>query len=34
VRGQRYAFYTIAIDRAGNREAPPATADARVRVKR
>jgi serine protease len=32
VRGERYAFFTIAIDRAGNREAPPAKADARVRV--
>jgi hypothetical protein len=32
-RGQRYAFYTIAVDRAGNREAPPAKgADYRVRL--
>jgi hypothetical protein len=33
-RGGRYSFYTIAIDRAGNREAPPTKADARVRVAR
>jgi hypothetical protein len=33
-RGSRYAFYTVAIDRAGNREAPPAGADARVRIPR
>jgi hypothetical protein len=34
-RGQRYAFYTIAVDRAGNREAPPRKgADFRVRLKR
>ncbi len=32
--GRRYAFFTIAVDRAGNREAPPARADARVRVTR
>jgi subtilisin family serine protease len=29
--GGRYAFYTVAIDHAGNREAPPAQADARIR---
>ena len=29
--GSRYAYYTIAVDRAGNREAVPATADARTR---
>ncbi|HEV7750560.1 MAG TPA: S8 family serine peptidase [Baekduia sp.] len=34
VRGQRYGFFTIAIDHAGNREAPPAKADASVRVAR
>lgn len=34
MRGRRYAFFTIAVDRAGNREAPPAKADARVRVAR
>jgi subtilisin family serine protease len=33
-RGGRYSFFTIAIDHAGNREAPPAKADARVRVAR
>jgi serine protease len=33
-RGRRYAFFTIAVDRAGNREAPPRRADARVRVLR
>ncbi|HEX8083491.1 MAG TPA: S8 family serine peptidase [Solirubrobacteraceae bacterium] len=33
-RGRRYAFFTIAVDRAGNREAPPRKADARVRVRR
>jgi serine protease len=33
-RGQRYAFYTIAVDHAGNREAPPRQADARVRLAR
>jgi serine protease len=33
-RGRRYAFFTIAIDRAGNREAPPRRADARTRVLR
>ncbi|WP_445149332.1 S8 family peptidase [Baekduia sp. Peel2402] len=34
VRGRLYRFYTIAIDHAGNREAPPARADASVRVAR
>ena len=33
-RGRRYAFFTIAVDRAGNRELPPARADARVRLRR
>jgi hypothetical protein len=33
-RGKRYSFFTVAVDRAGNREAPPRRADARVRVKR
>jgi hypothetical protein len=32
--GRRYAFFTVAVDRAGNREAPPKRADARVRVRR
>jgi subtilisin family serine protease len=34
VRGQRYSFFTIAIDHAGNREAPPAKYDASVRLAR
>jgi subtilisin family serine protease len=37
IRGQRgtlYRFFTIAIDQAGNRELPPAKADANVRVAR
>jgi hypothetical protein len=29
-RGGRYAFYTIAIDRAGNREPAPKRPDTRV----
>jgi serine protease len=33
-RGHRYAFFTIAIDRAGNRELPPKVADVRVTVRR
>jgi serine protease len=33
-RGGRYSFFTIAVDRAGNREPPPAKADASVRVAR
>lgn len=33
-RGSRYSFFTIAVDHAGNREAPPARADASVRVAR
>ena len=32
--GRRYRFYTVAVDRAGNREAAPARADASVRVLR
>ena len=32
--GGRYSFFTIAVDRAGNREAPPAKADAHVRLAR
>ena len=32
MRGKRYSFFTIAVDRAGNREAPPPRADASVRV--
>ncbi len=31
-RGSRYAFFTVAIDRAGNREPAPSRPDARVRV--
>ena len=30
--GRRYSFYTIAIDWAGNRGAPPTRADARTRI--
>jgi serine protease len=30
--GGRYSFFTIAVDHAGNREPPPAKADASVRV--
>jgi subtilisin family serine protease len=33
-RGGQYSFFTIAVDHAGNREAPPVKADARVRVAR
>src|SRR3954447_4667694 len=33
-RGQRYSFFTIAVDHAGNREAPPAKADASARLAR
>jgi hypothetical protein len=32
-RGTRYAFYSIAVDRAGNREHAPGRADARFRLK-
>jgi hypothetical protein len=31
-RGQRYAFYSVARDNAGNREAPPAVPDATTRI--
>lgn len=34
VHGRLYRFFTIAVDHAGNREAPPAKADASVRVAR
>jgi serine protease len=30
-RGRRYRFYSVAVDDAGNREAPPARADAKVK---
>ena len=33
-RGRRYAFYTVAVDRAGNREDRPPRFDARTRVLR
>ena len=33
-RGRRYAFYTVAVDRAGNREERPPRFDARTRVLR
>jgi serine protease len=32
--GRRYAFFTVAVDRAGNREAPPRRPDAVVRTRR
>ncbi len=32
-RGGRYRFFSIAVDRAGNREAPPPRGDASVRVR-
>ncbi len=34
MRGALYRFFTIAVDNAGNRELPPAKADASVRVAR
>ena len=33
-RGKRYGFFTVAVDRAGNREARPSRADVTVRVLR
>jgi subtilisin family serine protease len=33
-RGHRYAFFTIAVDRAGNREAAPKTPDVRIQAVR
>lgn len=33
-RGTRYSFFTVAVDRAGNREAAPRRPDARVRLAR
>jgi subtilisin family serine protease len=33
-RGGRYAFYTVAVDRAGNREAPPPRPDRTVAIPR
>ncbi|MCW3009841.1 MAG: peptidase and in kexin sedolisin [Solirubrobacterales bacterium] len=33
-RGPRYAFWAVATDRAGNREAAPARPDARIRLRR
>ncbi|HEY8866247.1 MAG TPA: hypothetical protein VIM22_04880, partial [Solirubrobacteraceae bacterium] len=32
--GVRYAFFTVAVDRAGNRQARPAAPQARTRVVR
>jgi hypothetical protein len=32
-RGARYAFYSIAIDKAGNRESAPGRADARFTLR-
>jgi serine protease len=31
--GSRYAFYSVAVDKAGNRESPPGRADARFRLR-
>jgi serine protease len=33
-RGHRYAFYTLAVDKAGNREAVPRRPDVRITVRR
>jgi hypothetical protein len=33
-RGHRYAFFTIAVDHANNRELPPKVADVRLTVRR
>jgi subtilisin family serine protease len=33
-RGHRYAFFTLAVDRAGNRELPPKAPDVRLTVRR
>jgi serine protease len=33
-RGSTYQFFTVAVDRAGNREPPPPRADTRTRVRR
>jgi serine protease len=33
LRGSTYAFYSVAVDRAGNRESPPRRADARVKLR-
>ena len=33
-RGRKYRFYSIAVDNAGNRESPPATPDAKARLKK
>jgi subtilisin family serine protease len=32
--GRRYRFFSVAIDKAGNREAPPGQADAKLRLRR
>jgi subtilisin family serine protease len=32
--GRRYRFFSVAVDKAGNREAPPAQADAKLRLRR
>jgi hypothetical protein len=31
--GRRYRFFSIAVDKAGNREAPPAIPDAKLRLR-
>jgi serine protease len=32
--GRRYRFYSVAVDKAGNRESPPSTPDVHMRLKR
>jgi subtilisin family serine protease len=32
--GRRYRFFSVAVDKAGNREAPPGQADAKLRLRR
>jgi hypothetical protein len=32
--GRRYRFFSVAVDKAGNREAVPGTADAKLRLRR
>jgi serine protease len=33
-RGRRYRFFSVAVDKSGNREAPPVLPDARARLRR
>jgi serine protease len=32
--GRRYRFFSVAVDKAGNREPTPGTADAKLRLRR